>query len=228
MRDFVCTHGPQPLDTLLQLMADMTGRYVRARNVTVAAAAEPAVRRRIIDSWESFEEFTLALHGMAFEEFDYGGRLRSVPGTFDVGSHERRGAPPGEISARLRSMHEQLVGRCGWHGESADVIARQCARLLVEFFAIHPFADGNGRIGRLLVLFFVESSGRLSLDPWPSAGRGRRKYLWALRYAHRHRARERPTGADPYRGVERVIRTLVVEKAPPVEFAPPPWLQGTD
>jgi Fic family protein len=45
-------------------------------------------------------------------------------------------------------------------GELPDLV--QCALVHEQFEAIHPFLDGNGRVGRLLIVLFLIERGRLS------------------------------------------------------------------
>lgn len=64
--------------------------------------------------------------------------------------------PPAEMTALLsnweRFLHERET--------MPDLI--QCAIMHEQFEAIHPFIDGNGRIGRLLVTLFLVERDRLS------------------------------------------------------------------
>ncbi len=47
------------------------------------------------------------------------------------------------------------------HADAPDLLV-QLALLHAEFEAIHPFLDGNGRLGRLLIPLFLKSKGLLS------------------------------------------------------------------
>lgn len=64
--------------------------------------------------------------------------------------------PPQEMMAALgaweRFLHEREV--------MPDLV--QCALMHEQFEAIHPFLDGNGRVGRLLITLFLIERGRLS------------------------------------------------------------------
>ena len=64
--------------------------------------------------------------------------------------------PPGELISCLADweafLHEQLP---------VPALVK-CAMLHYQFEAIHPFLDGNGRVGRLTILMFLVASGYLS------------------------------------------------------------------
>lgn len=64
--------------------------------------------------------------------------------------------PPAEMKQVLSEWESFLHSR----GDIPDLI--QCALMHEQFEAIHPFLDGNGRIGRLLITLFLIERGRLS------------------------------------------------------------------
>jgi Fic family protein len=64
--------------------------------------------------------------------------------------------PPGELGDLLADW-ERFA-----HEEPAMPLLVQDALLHSQFETIHPFLDGNGRLGRLLLVFFLVGRGRLS------------------------------------------------------------------
>ena len=90
------------------------------------------------------------------------GRYRRLPSTCWIG-------PPGSTIETARYIPcpvEQLNSAMDAlefyiHDETPDTLV-QLAILHAEFEAIHPFLDGNGRMGRLLVPLFMFTKGLLS------------------------------------------------------------------
>ena len=64
--------------------------------------------------------------------------------------------PPNEMTDALAEWERFLNKR----DELPDLV--QCALIHEQFEAIHPFLDGNGRVGRLLITLFLVERGRLS------------------------------------------------------------------
>lgn len=62
-------------------------------------------------------------------------------------------------------VHETEEAMGSWekylHGEPSEPPLVQCAVMHYQFEAIHPFLDGNGRVGRLLITFFLCERGHL-------------------------------------------------------------------
>jgi len=65
--------------------------------------------------------------------------------------------PEGELSASLADW-ERFANE-----EPELPMLVQCGLLHYQFETIHPFLDGNGRLGRLLIVFFLVARGRLSI-----------------------------------------------------------------
>ncbi|MBI4597017.1 MAG: Fic family protein [Candidatus Omnitrophica bacterium] len=93
---------------------------------------------------------------------------RATPGEFRrsqnwIGSSGSTPATATYVPPPVDAMHEALTD---WErflherGRLPDLI--QCALMHEQFEAIHPFLDGNGRIGRLLITLFLIERGRLS------------------------------------------------------------------
>ena len=64
--------------------------------------------------------------------------------------------PPEELMETL-GQWEKFI-----HQRDAFPELIQCALIHEQFEAIHPFLDGNGRVGRLLITLFLMERGRLS------------------------------------------------------------------
>jgi len=65
--------------------------------------------------------------------------------------------PPVKEMAACLSDLEQYI-----HSDPKEPLLIQCAFIHYQFEAIHPFLDGNGRLGRLLILFLMLERGMLS------------------------------------------------------------------
>ncbi len=93
---------------------------------------------------------------------------RATPGEFRRSQNWI--GPPGSTLANatyvpppVEQMHDALTNLERFlhdRGRIPDLV--QCALMHEQFEAIHPFLDGNGRIGRLLITLFLIERGRLS------------------------------------------------------------------
>jgi Fic family protein len=82
--------------------------------------------------------------------------------------------PPHTFVAQCISDLEKFI-----HSDSTDLpLLVKSAILHVQFETIHPFLDGNGRVGRLLITLYLCSSGLL-----------REPLLYLSLYFKKHRAR---------------------------------------
>lgn len=64
--------------------------------------------------------------------------------------------PPHEMQASLDNLEKYL------HAEDECPVLVRCALIHYQFETIHPFNDGNGRLGRLLITFYLVWRGVLN------------------------------------------------------------------
>ena len=94
-----------------------------------------------------------------------GGKAPLTPGDFRTAQNWIGGSnlnnaryvppPPYEMLANLDNLEKYM------HGEESTPVLIRCALIHYQFETIHPFNDGNGRLGRLLITFFLVWHGVL-------------------------------------------------------------------
>lgn len=98
--------------------------------------------------------------------------LANYPIFFGAPPGRREGEKPNQVEAKMADYHGELknmvdkhrdaVGKAKSDSERAVLFNRliaATAALLTTFYDIHPYANGNGHIGRLLVLITLSAFG---------------------------------------------------------------------
>lgn len=117
------------------------------------------------------EEFPMSLrllreiHGILMQQVR-GGKPALTPGEFRTSQNWIGGSnltnarfippPPYEMMASLDNLEKYL------HAEDDAPVLVRCALVHYQFETIHPFNDGNGRLGRLLITFYLVWRGVLN------------------------------------------------------------------
>ena len=142
---------------LLQIALD---RYITEREIFEAKNLARVVA--YIGSKSKEHELTLdvilLLHKMLIANIrdEIAGRFRLDDEYVRVGSHIA--PPPHQIVDRLTQM---LVV---YNGQHHDHIIKRIARLHLTFEYVHPFVDGNGRIGRVLNNYLLIREGYVPIN----------------------------------------------------------------
>ena len=100
----------------------------------------------------------MLLHKMLISNIrdDIAGRFRGLNEWVRVGSHV--GSPPADIDEKLTTALTR------YYADSTESIVRRVARFHLEFESIHPYVDGNGRIGRVLVNYLLIREGYVPIN----------------------------------------------------------------
>jgi fido (protein-threonine AMPylation protein) len=136
----------------------------------------------------AFVELIRRGHARLFNaEPQIAGRFRfpSEPVQFGTGSCQWNGTEASQIETDLTKLWQHVaVQICSRFDK--DRTAQIVAFFLEWFFLIHPFVDGNGRIGRAVSALIVRQCGSydLQVEEPRLNSKQRRKYVKALNYAH--------------------------------------------
>lgn len=103
-------------------------------------------------------DLILLLHKMLIANIreDIAGRFRQGNEWVRVGTHI--GADPKDVQRLLTDM------LTGYHASASEHIVKRIARLHLTFENIHPFCDGNGRIGRALNNYALVREGYVPIN----------------------------------------------------------------
>lgn len=155
-------------DEIARFLRGFKGKRPKSRDEQEVAGYADLIGR-IFDSWKTIklsEGWILQFHSilLTFSDKDraHKGKYKSAPNT--VVMMDERGkqvvlfdpTPPYLVEAEMRSAIEwanrELEG-----GETHPLLV--IANFVFEFLAIHPFADGNGRVSRALTNFLLLRAG---------------------------------------------------------------------
>ena len=157
--------------------------YVRATEHAVARLAElPLSMRLVLEAHEILLDGVLGRNKQPGHTRSTQNWIGSANSTIDTATYVP--PPPDVLDAALADW-ERFVND---HSTALPVLA-QCALMHYQFEAIHPFLDGNGRVGRLLIVLFLIDRARLArpvLYLSPYLERHRDTYIRHLQAIHEH------------------------------------------
>lgn len=118
------------------------------------------------------EEFIRKIHGFVLRGDEEAGKYRTIQNY--VGTLTRivyTPCPPSQVPEKMKSYTEELQADCKRNSELAArgefnwyELFHCLAKHHIELENIHPFVDGNGRTGRLLLIYEMILLGLLPVD----------------------------------------------------------------
>lgn len=103
-------------------------------------------------------DFVLEIHRRMFESThpDVAGRMKTKRVAIEGGLYAVKTLPPEKAERFLRELCDR-TNRSLVAGDTSRFLTT--AEFILDFLAIHPFHDGNGRTARLLSTYLLERSG---------------------------------------------------------------------
>lgn len=135
---------------------------------------------------------------------------------------------PEQIEKSLSHLFDSVVNCLDYATVDQRTLLLQTARFLEQFFRIHPFHDGNGRVGRLTIRLMALTTGRFVFQSFPEDKKARKRYLYSLQHAHRWV--DRPVTPQHRPAMEPLMQWLdsYLDEVSPeavTEASPPEWLR---
>ncbi|MEX2499523.1 MAG: Fic family protein [Wenzhouxiangellaceae bacterium] len=165
--------------------ADSTQLYNNLRGL-LSSLRDAAQARAIPDSDDFKEWHRRMLHGLAAPDKHLIGAFRGERGleTLEVRVGRNRGAAARDVANASAQFEQRLASHLHYldaqlksgHDHTTDellAVVDLCAWVHAEWVRVHPFANGNGRIARLLANFVAMRYGLppfIRLRPRPDMG----------------------------------------------------------
>ncbi|MBI5178803.1 MAG: Fic family protein [Nitrospinae bacterium] len=156
------------------LMELELSRNVNVREVFEAknlARVAQYVEKKAMEA-ELMEEMMLLLHRMLIENINdrIAGRFRKKGEYVRVGTHIA--PPPEHVGLMIETIMDE------YSSDHENYFLEKTARFHLEFERVHPFVDGNGRIGRVIINFQLQ---RLGFPPVMIRDKEKQAYYRAFR-----------------------------------------------
>lgn len=118
------------------------------------------------------EEFIKKIHGFVLRGEEEAGQYRKIQNYIgDMVRIVYTPCPPTQVPEKMKTYVEELQADCKRNAENIGQgqirwieLFHNLAKHHIEFENIHPFIDGNGRTGRLLLIYEMISLGLLPVD----------------------------------------------------------------
>lgn len=148
------------VDDFAKALAGSRANASAASMVAASVALHRLVRRASESGVLVLQDLLEAHHDLMADdpaEAPYAGRLRDIQNWIGGSSHAPRGAlyvpPPADF---VPSLMDDLLA---WMNRDDIPVMIQAAVAHAQFESIHPFTDGNGRIGRALISAILRRRG---------------------------------------------------------------------